>query len=75
MSDNNVSGDGVIHDIEFFLKTEFGATFVGFLEDSELRIGDLFVLTSYGIVNRNGKDTIVLIDFGVTDDVYQTYYS
>jgi hypothetical protein len=32
-------------------------------------------LNSYGLVNRNGVDDIVIIDFGLTNDIYDTYYS
>jgi len=37
--------------------------------------GDLRRVNSYGIVKRNGEDTIVLVDYGLTSDVYQDYYS
>lgn len=37
--------------------------------------GDLCKLNSYGLVNRNGQDEIVLIDYGLTNDVYDSYYS
>lgn len=37
--------------------------------------GDLCKLNSYGLVNRNGQDDIVLIDYGLTNDVYDSYYS
>ena len=37
--------------------------------------GDLRRVSSYGIVKRNGEDTIVLVDYGLTSDVYQDYYS
>lgn len=36
--------------------------------------GDLTKLSTYGIVNRDGMDTIVLIDFGLTDEVYTSHY-
>jgi hypothetical protein len=36
--------------------------------------GDLCKLNSYGLVNRNGIDEIVLIDYGLTNDVYDSYY-
>jgi hypothetical protein len=36
--------------------------------------GDLMRLNSYGIVNRNGEDIIVIIDFGLTHDIYDEYY-
>ena len=37
-------------------------------------VGDLTRLSSYGIVKRDGNDIIVLIDFGLTSDVYDSYY-
>lgn len=37
--------------------------------------GDLCKLSSYGLVNRNGQDEIVLIDYGLTNDVYDSYYN
>jgi hypothetical protein len=37
-------------------------------------VGDFGRLNSYGLVNRNGVD-IVIIDFGLTNDIYDTYYS
>lgn len=38
-------------------------------------VGDLMRLSSYGLVKRDGNDAIVIIDFGLTFDVYDTYYS
>jgi len=37
--------------------------------------GDLCRLNSYGVVKRGGIDAIVLIDYGLNDDVYDSYYS
>jgi asparagine synthase (glutamine-hydrolysing) len=37
-------------------------------------VGDLRRLSSYGLVNRDGQDKIVLIDYGLTHDVYTSYY-
>ena len=36
--------------------------------------GDLTKLSTYGIVNSDNQDTIVLIDFGLTQDVYDSHY-
>jgi hypothetical protein len=38
-------------------------------------VGDLMRLSSYGLVKRDGNDAIAIIDFGLTFDVYDTYYS
>lgn len=46
-----------------------------YMADTTLNsIGDLQRISSYGVVKRDGEDEIVLIDFGLTDDVYNQYY-
>jgi len=45
-----------------------------YLGNYEVPVGDLTRLSTYGIVKRDGQDTIVLIDYGLTDDVYKTHY-
>jgi len=37
--------------------------------------GDLMKTSSYGIVKRNGEDIVVMIDYGLTSEVYDSYYS
>jgi hypothetical protein len=36
--------------------------------------GDLQRLSSWGVVNRNGHDALVLIDYGLNDSVSKEYY-
>lgn len=36
--------------------------------------GDLLRLASYGMALRNGEPTIVILDHGLTDDIYNDYY-
>jgi hypothetical protein len=36
--------------------------------------GDLQRLSSYGVVRRNGQEEMVIIDFGLTEDVFNNYY-
>ena len=36
--------------------------------------GDLTRISSYGIVKRNGQEELVIIDFGLTEDVYNNFY-
>lgn len=36
--------------------------------------GDLKRISSWGVVTNDGEDELVLIDFGITDDTYDTYY-
>lgn len=60
---------------EMLDENEFVASIAEFMESIDAPAGDLGRLNSYGIVQRDGQDDIVLIDFGLTNDVYQTYYS
>ena len=36
--------------------------------------GDLTRISSYGVVNRNGKDVLVLLDYGGTETILQNMY-
>jgi hypothetical protein len=36
--------------------------------------GDLTKLSTYGVVKRNGQDDVVMIDYGLTKEVYDSYY-
>lgn len=36
--------------------------------------GDLARISSYGVVKRDGKEEIVLTDYGLNQDVYDTHY-
>jgi hypothetical protein len=56
-------------------ENEFIGSIAEFMENIDALAGDFGRLNSYGLVQRNGQDDIVLIDFGLTNDVYQTYYS
>lgn len=40
----------------------------------DIPIGDLCKLSTYGLVTRNNKPDIVLIDYGLTNEVYDSYY-
>ena len=39
-----------------------------------LPCGDLTRISSYGLVKRDGEPQLVIIDSGLTNDVYETYY-
>jgi hypothetical protein len=55
-------------------QNEFVVELVDLMNSMDAPAGDMTRLNSYGIVKRNGHDTIVLIDFGLTNDVYSDYY-
>lgn len=48
--------------------------FLSFLGNYDVPVDDLVRLNSYGVVKRYGQDTIALIDYGLTNDVYDSYY-
>lgn len=55
-------------------ENEFTYGMFDYIGNYGIPVGDLMRLSSYGIVKRNGNDAIVLIDFGLTSDVYDSYY-
>lgn len=60
---------------EILDENQFTQTICEFMLNTDSPAGDLMRLNSYGIVNRNGQDIIVIIDFGLTQDIYDEYYS
>lgn len=61
--------------MELMWENDFSSTILGFISNYDVPAGDLGRTSSYGVVKRNGQDTIVLIDYGLTNDVYTTYYN
>lgn len=41
---------------------------------SDVQVGDLLKMNSYGVVKRESQDTIVLIDYGLSEEVFDTHY-
>ena len=54
---------------------EYVANVVDFMMNSDSPDGDLSKLNSWGRVHRPNGDVLVLIDFGLTNNVYQSYYA
>ena len=46
-----------------------------FVAGTDALADDLGQISSYGVVNREGEDTLVLIDFGITTGIYKDFYS
>lgn len=61
--------------IEAMWEDEFMYGIFSFIGNYDLPVGDLTRLNSYGWVKRDGEDHIVIIDYGLTHDVYGSYYS
>lgn len=46
-----------------------------YLGNYDVPVGDLMKLSTYGVVKREGEDTVVLIDFGLTYDTWEKHYT
>lgn len=55
-------------------ENEFIYNIFTFMGGYDTPVGDLKRLNSYGLVKRDGVDTIVLIDYGITWDGLDAYY-
>ena len=53
---------------------EFIASIVDFMLNADSLAGDLGSISSYGVVQREGSDSVVLIDYGITEDIYKSQY-
>lgn len=60
---------------EAMWENEWTYEILNFIGNYGVPTGDLQRLNSYGIVKRDGQDHIVIIDYGLTSDVYNSYYS
>jgi hypothetical protein len=70
---------GIYHvspeELEIINESEFCEDVRQFINDSSMGVGDLGKLSTWGLVTREGYETMILIDYGLTSDVYDTYYS
>lgn len=57
-----------------FTSTDFFYDLEQLIGNYDMPIGDIIRISSWGVANRNGLDTLVLIDFGVTNDILRQYY-
>lgn len=53
---------------------EFLIDLLSLMFDYDMPAGDLGRLSSYGEVVRDGKPAVVLVDFGLTNEVYNDFY-
>lgn len=60
--------------VEALEKSEFVADVIDFIINTDSPLGDYGRLSSYGIVLRNGVETLVIVDYGLSTDVYDTHY-
>ena len=55
-------------------ENEFVQSILRLLADYDMSHGDCARLSSHGLVQRDGKEAIVLVDFGTTRKVWNDYY-
>lgn len=55
-------------------ENEFVGNILDFMFTVDVPAGDFATLSTYGLVKRGGQDDIVIIDYGLTGDVYDNYY-
>lgn len=61
--------------IELLETNEYLADFDDYIGNyGEFVIGDMTRLTNYGLTKRNGEPVIVLLDSGLTEDVWNNFY-
>lgn len=73
---NRYKPNGVSKELyEVAWEDEFVSDILRYIGNFGLPVGDLTRLNSYGLVKRYGGDYIVLIDYGLTEDVYTSYYN
>jgi len=60
---------------DFFWENEFSRDIIDFMSNYNQPSGDLGKTSSYGEVVRNNQPTIVLVDYGLSDEVYSSHYS
>jgi len=60
---------------EDLYENEYCSGMASMIGDYDMPIGDLRRKNSYGIVKNDGREDIVLVDFGLNKDVHYKYYS
>lgn len=58
-----------------FMRDKFASSLTKFISDIQTGSGDFCMYDTYGVVKRNGRNQVVIIDFGITEEIYRTYYS
>lgn len=61
-------------EIQFIKSSEWLQNLADLVVQADMPMADLFKLNSYGVVKRDGNPHIVLIDYGLTNNVYDEYY-
>lgn len=60
--------------VDAFYDHPFAGEITQMSQDLTMVSGDLIRISGYGEVNRNGKPTVVLVDYGLDAQTYEDYY-
>lgn len=72
---NNAMEDTYNYVMDNIDNFEFISEVIDYMSNFQVKAyGDLQRISSYGVVRRNGTEEMVIIDFGLTEDVYNKYY-
>lgn len=69
-----ITSDMSDEEFEKSLDNEWFSYYYSYLADYDVPLGDLLRISSYGICQRNGGVEIVLLDSGLSQDVFDNYY-
>lgn len=61
-------------DFEEIEETELFNNIVTMMADFDMPVGDVAKINSWGMVTREGKEVLVLVDYGLTQSVWEEYY-
>jgi hypothetical protein len=56
------------------IRTDFVTDLLALIINHNLAIGDVLRISSWGVVNRNGTEHLVLIDYGLNMDIFKRLY-
>jgi len=62
-------------EIEKMWEDEFVYSVFNYIGNYDIPAGDLTRLSTYGIVKGDGDERVVIIDYGLDNSTYQSYYS
>lgn len=60
---------------EMIYEDPFYSTMTELMHNADMPVGDLERLSSYGVVSRDGHDTVVVVDYGLDNEIFSTHYS
>lgn len=59
---------------EYLNDNEIAIDTIDFIMNSDSEAGDIGRLSTWGVVHRDGGESLVIVDYGLTQGVYASYY-